>query len=309
MTMTMRILVLATVLAALPAASAHAAPATVKPGLRVAPAAPTRTSTITVAFRAPAKGRYGATVTIRPGSRTRLACSYGASAPAVGATGPITRAGARRTIVLKPAGSSERPPKWCPGPATVTVRRFPANSGAPTIVAARRFRVWIGRGETAPGPADTRAAVRLLADSTVTLSSAGRPDRSTPVNGVFRGLIPSPFAQGEDISITRAGGSLIPVGLTTAPTCPGPAPIRSLDLRAGTGMTLAASGKVTLTLVLNGTPAELTGCGAPRPAAGTTTVTLTGQTGEKGLLALTLDGAADGVALHLLVNVDLSGRL
>jgi hypothetical protein len=291
-------------LATVPCAATAAAAQSTAPGpdLRVAPAAPTRATPLTVSWRAPAAGTYGVTVTVRPASATRLACAYGASA-----TSRRALSGRRLVTTLRPTSDPSGTRQWCTGPATVTVRRFPANSGAPQIVAARRVTIRRAPGEFAPGPRNTPAALRLLAGSTVTISAAGHADRTSPVNGVLSGSIPSPFRLNDDISIRGATGGLVPVDLGADPLCAGAVAPRTLQVTPASAVTLRASGRVTFDVVLAGTPAQLGGC-APGPPTGTTTLQLTGQTGARGLLALNLDGTAQGITLNLLVLVDLSGR-
>lgn len=279
----------------------------VKPALRISPAAPTLKTPITVAWRrdpaAPATTRYGVTLTIRPGATEKLTCSYGSSWMQRRAA-----RGAVLTATLKPTGDPEETRKWCPGPATITLRRLPARSGPPQVLAMRRVTIRRGPGELDPGPVDTPASIRLLAGSTITLSTAGRPDRTSPVNGVLRGFIPSPFRLGQDVSITRTGGSLVPVGLPADPLCPGTSPPTSLQVTRASTMTVFQGGRVTLTMTLNGSASQLIGCGPPGSLTGTTTIALTGRTGPRGLLALSLDGSAGGITLNLLVVVDLSDR-
>ena len=124
---------------------------------------------------------------------------------------------------------------------------------------------------------------------------------------MLRGFIPSPFRLNQDISITGAKGSLVPVALPADPLCPGTSPPFSLRVTPST-VSLSKAGRVTTNLTLAGSPSQLIGCGPAGGLTGTTTIPLTGQTGARGLLALNLDGSADGITLHLLVLVDLFGH-
>ena len=89
---------------------------------------------------------------------------------------------------------------------------------------ARRSRSTARKGELPPGPRNTPAAIRLLAGSTITVGAAGHADRSAPVNGVLRGVIPSPFRLNQDISITGTEGSLVPGRAAGRPALPGNEP-------------------------------------------------------------------------------------
>jgi len=280
--------------AGVPAPAASAAP------LRVSPAAPSLATPITITSRARAAGLYGVTITVRQVSK-RLVCSYGArSAPH-----RIAR-GAAFTATLNPTGAQPETRKWCPGPASVSVLRYPTREGPETLIARKRITIHRAPGELAPGPTRTPAAIRLLAGSTITVGASGHADRSAPVNGVLRGYIPSPFRLNEDITIKDLKGSLVPVALPADPLCPGTSPPFSLRLTPST-ISLSKSGRVTTLLQLTGSPSQLIGCGPAGPLTGTTIIPLTGQTGARGLLALNLDGSASGITLHLLVFVDLFG--
>jgi len=287
------------VLSCLLACGVGAPAALAAPALRISPAAPTLATPLTVSSRAGEAGLYGATITVRPVSKTRLVCSYGArSKPR-----RIAR-GAAFTALLTPTGETR---KWCPGPASITVLRYPNGEGPETILVRRRIAIRRAPGELAPGPTRTPAAIRLLAGSTITVGAAGHADRSAPVNGVLRGYIPSPFRLNDDITIKDMQGSLVPVALPADPLCPGTSPPFSLQLKPSS-ISLAKSGLVTTVLQLAGSPSQLIGCGPAGALTGTTGIALTGQTGARGLLALNLDGSAGGITLHLLVFVDLFGH-
>ena len=75
-------------------------------------------------------------------------------------------------------------------------------------------------------------------------------------------------------------------------------------------MRLPPSGPVRLGLIFGG---PTTTCGASEFTgwgfrSGTTAIILSGTIGPPGLLGLRLNGSADGIALALKVQVDLSGR-
>ena len=284
------------------ALGAAAPTAIAAPSLRVSPARPTLATPIAVSSRAAQAGLYGVTITVRPASRARLACSYGErSKPR-----RVARGGAF-TALLKPSGDQPETRRWCPGPANITVLRYPGGEGPETVIVRRRITIRQGPRDLPPGPTRTPAALRLLAGSTVTLESPGHPARSAPVNGVLRGYIPSPFRLNEDITIKDLQGSLVPVGLAADPLCPGTSPPFSLRVTPST-IALSKTGRVTMTLTLAGSPSQLSGCGPAGALTAATTMPLNGQTGPRGLLALDLDGAAAGITLHLLVLVDLRSR-
>lgn len=270
----------------------------------VAPAAPSLLTPVTVSWRATATGSYAVTMTITPTTaNTGQACSWGSS------TQPRRlKRGAVLQVRLRQAGEGAAlTHKWCPGNARVTVSRFPPDYRPATVIAKRTFRITRARGETLPGPADTPATIRLLPGSTVSVAAAGHPDRVAPVRGVLRGVIPSPFRLGDEIRITRAAGALLWDGLPPDPRCPAVAAPTNLP-NTQAEMRLPPSGPVRLAMTFGGPDPPPTACGASGFTSWGTTIILTGTIGPKGLLALRLDGAADGIALSLLVQVDLSGR-
>ncbi len=275
--------------------------------LRVSPAAPALRTPITVAWRAgraaPATARYDVRLTIRPAATVRLVCSYGALSP----KRRVARGGTL-AATLKAAGTPVETRKWCPGPATVTVRRF-TPAGTAQVVARATFRIRRGPNELPPGPRETPASIRLLAGSTITVAPAGHPERSSALNGVLRGFIPSPFRLSDDIAIARATGALVPVALAPDPLCPATSAPRSLPATSASAMKISKDGRVTLTVTLRGSGSQIAGCGPAGPLGGPTTIALAGTIGARGLLALNLDGAADGISLKLLVLVDLSDRV
>lgn len=269
----------------------------------VSPTAPSLLTPVTASWRATATGSYAVTMTIRPTtSNTNLACSFGSS------TQPRRVArGALLQVKLRPAGEAAAlSHKWCPGPARVTISRFPPDYKPGTVIAKRTFRITRARGELPPGLAETPASIRLLPGSTVTLSAAGHADRTAPLRGVLRGGIPSPFRLGDEIPINRAIGGLTPDGLPADPLCPAVPPPTLLS--ADGEMRLPPSGPVRLGVMLSGTGAPPTACTTSGVTGWTTTIILSGTIGPQGLLALRLNGSADGITLSLLVQVDLSGR-
>ncbi len=278
------------------------APAALAAPPAVTPAAVHLRTPITVAWRAAAAGSYDVTMTVRPTPGPGLACSYGASAP----PRQVAR-GALLRVTLRPQGDGAAlSRKWCPGRARVTIRRSPPGFKPATVIAKRGFTVSRAPGELPPGLSHTPASIRLLPGSTISVAAAGHPDRTAPVRGVLRGGIPSPFRLGDEIHITRADGGLLADGLPADPRCPTVASLSTLSTTAE--LRLPPSGPVALTVTVGGTGAPPATCAASGFASWSSTIPLTGTIGPPGLLALRLNGAADGIALSLLVQVDLSGR-
>lgn len=294
-----------TVLATLAvAATLAAAPAALAAPPTVNPAAPSLLTPVTVTWRATATGSYAVTMTITPTtSNTGQACSWGSS------TQPrILKRGTVLQVKLRQAGEGAAlTHKWCPGRARVTISRFPPDYKPATVIAKRTFRIARARGETLPGPADTPATIRILPGSTVSVATTGHPDRVAPVRGVLRGMIPSPFRLGDEIRITRTGGALIWDGLPPDPRCPAVAVHTAMPYTQAE-MRIPPSGPVRLALTIGGPDPPPTACGASGFTSWSTTIILTGTIGPQGLLALRMNGAADGITLSLLVQVDLSGR-
>lgn len=296
-------------LAVVAAVTAGAALATVPTALAAGPAVspegPSLLTPVSVSWRATATGSYAVTLTIRPtSSNMGRACSWGSSThPRRVARGALLR------VKLRQAGEGAAlTHKWCPGRARVTITRFPPDYKPGTVIAKRTFRITRARGETEPPPADTPATIRVLPGSTISVSSPGDPDRVAPVRGVLRGSIPSPFRLGDEITIARADGALAADGLAPDPRCPAVATPSTLPTQAE--MRLPPSGPVRLGLIFGG---PTTTCGASEFTgwgfrSGTTAIILSGTIGPPGLLGLRLNGSADGIALALKVQVDLSGR-
>jgi hypothetical protein len=282
---------------------------------QLAPAAPHRTTPITVTWKAkkPKRGtRYTASLSVR--NPSGLICSdYGNSVVL-----HATRNGFRGTV-KPPVAATGRPRQWCPGSALVTIRRAGPGNLVSNVLAGARVTITIGPGETAPSePPRWQPKVTLLPGSTLTATAAGRPDRSTPLTGTVRGLIPGRFKPNTDIEITNSTGIVTPTAFAADPLCPGENPLATIDTVAPSKMVLFASGVATFDLTLNASASQAFGCGPSGAPAGTITFPLTGKAGPKGLLELGLTGAVTGVPLpggstgglaaNLIVNVDLSGK-
>ena len=214
---------------------------------------------------------------------------------------------------------SERWPTWCPGTARILLFRYPQgdNTNVSRFLGLRKVPITLAPGETLPFT-PTPVKVTLLPGSTMTATATGRPDRSTPVTGVLRGVVDGPFQPNRDIHVISLAGALTPASLAPDPLCPGTTPPAMFEAASGTRLDIAARGGVTFALQLNGAPSQAFGCGPPGPLAGTTALTLTGTAGQpNGLTAVPLtgtlpgfalpDGTQGGLAANLVLNVDLSG--
>jgi len=285
---------------------------------QLAPAAPHRTTPITVTWKAkkPKRGtRYTASISVR--NPSGLICADVGNPVVLHAT----RNGFRGTLKGPVAAAPwSRPRQWCPGSALVTIRRAGPGNLVSNVLAGARVTITVGPGETAPRepPLGVPTKVTLLPGSTLTATAAGRPDRSTPLTGTVRGLIPGRFKPNTDIEITNSPGTVTPTAFAADPLCPGESPLANTDTVTPSKMVLFASGAATFDLTLNASASQVFGCGPSGAPAGTTTLPLTGKVGPKGLLELTLSGAITGVPLpggstgglaaSLIVNVDLSGK-
>ena len=212
--------------------------------------------------------------------------------------------------------------RWCNGVGRVEVRRYGPWPWTTRVLATRHFVVGTGMAHLGPAPPvqDLGVPVKMtvLAGSTITASAPGRPDRSSPVAGTFRGWIPGMFHPNTDVGVDYTTGGLVPTAFPADPLCPGTTAPASFDLAATSHQTLAASGQGNTTLILNGGPSQLFGCGPAGPLTGTTTIPLSGHVGPKGLLELSLTGSVSdiplpggstgGLAANLTVNIDLSGK-
>ena len=215
-------------------------------------------------------------------------------------------------------GLLERPRTWCPGTARVVLFRYPfaGDTSTSRFLGLRKVPITLAPGETIPFPQPS-VKVTLLPGSTVTATAAGRPDRSTPVTGVLRGVLETPIRP--DVHVASLAGALRPASFAPDPLCPGTTPPATFDVAPGTRLDVTGRGPATFGLNLSGGPSQLFGCGAPGGLAGTTTLNLTGTFGrEAGLGAVPLAGSAPGFALpdgtqgglaaNLVLNIDISGR-
>jgi len=295
--------------------SVSGAAAKPRPGLKVTPGKPTVTASITVSFKArkvkPPRVYYG--VEMHIASSDASGCSHDVR--------PVVMRRVRGgifTAKLKPRTADERWPTWCNGPAHLSIRRYGPGLRTSPVLAHREFPVGTGKAPPAPQVTDVPVKMTVLAGSTITASAPGHPDRSSPVTGTFRGSIPGRFEPNTDVPTNFTTGGLVPTAFPADPLCPGTTAPASFDLAATSPQTLFASGDASTTLILNGAPSQLFGCGPAGPLAGTTTIPLSGHVGPKGLLELQLAGSVGGIPLpggstgglaaNLTVNIDLSGK-
>jgi len=288
--------------------------------LKVAPTKPAAKTPITVSFKAArlrqSKMYYGARLSV-DSSYSPVPCISDFPVVALRAA-----RGGRFTATLNPRSATDpKGRQWCNGVARVEVRRYGPWPWYTHVLAFRKLPVGTGRPDPAPPLAALGVPVKMtvLAGSTITASAPGRPDRSSPVTGTFRGSIPPEFKPNTDVTTNFTTGGLVPSAFPADPLCPDtPAPA-SFELAASSPQTLFASGDASMTLVLNGAPSQLLGCGPAGPLAGTTTIPLSGKVVKGvGLLGLPLTGSVSGIPLpggstgglaaNLTVNVDLSGK-
>ncbi len=284
--------------------------------LKITPGKPAVTASITVSFKAPKvkppRVYYG--VEMHIASNDASGCSHDVR-PVV-----MRRVrGGTFTATLKPRTADEGLRTWCDGAAQLIIRRYGPGLRVSPVLARRGFPVGTGKAPPPLAPVtEIPVKMTVLAGSTITASAPGRPDRSSPVTGTFRGSIPGRFNPNTDVGVNYTTGGLVPSAFAADPLCPGTTAPASFDLGASSPQTLFASGNASTTLILNGAPSQLFGCGPAGPLTGTTTIPLSGHVGPKGLLELPLTGSVSGIPLpggstgglaaNLTVNIDLSGK-
>ena len=295
-----------------------------KPSLKVAPAKPGVKTAITVVFR----GRK-----LRPGRPYDGAVPYFGAVLHIDSNNSDGRCAYTVTVALrrssggaygatlKPRAAGPGYSRWCDGRASIEIRRYGPGELSSPVLARRAFPVGAGKVPLPPSAEQLGVPVKMtvLPGSTITASAPGRPDRSTPVTGTFRGSIPPGFKPNTDVTTNFTTGGLVPSAFPADPLCPGTTAPASFDLAATSPQTLFASGEASMSLVLSGAPSQLFGCGPAGPLAGTTTIPLSGKVVKGvGLLGLPLSGSVGGIPLpggstgglaaNLTVNVDLSGQ-
>lgn len=294
-----------------------------KPSLKVAPAMPGVKTPITVVLKGrnlrPGRAQdgavpyFGAVLHIDSNSSDGR-CAYTVTVALRRSSGGTYRA------TLKPRAAGPGYSRWCDGRASIEIRRYGPGALLSRVLARRVFPVGAGKVPLPPSAEQLGVPVKMtvLPGSTITASAPGRPDRSSPVTGTFRGSIPGRFNPNTDVTTNFTTGAIVPTAFPADPLCPGTTAPASFDLGATSPQTLFASGEASTTLNLNGAASQLFGCGPAGPLTGTTTIPLSGRVGPKGLLELNLIGSVGGIPLpggstgglaaNLTVNVDLSGQ-
>jgi hypothetical protein len=282
-------------------------------GLTVSPAQPTTTDSLNVSFTAGKLARD---------QRYDVSLSIGASSSNCIATQSIRVKGIRRpgrrvAVVLSPIGvSTSGSARYCPGRATVVVSRV--NVDAKAVTLAKRTVTVAADDDPGVKTPDTPVRVDLLDGSALLVQAPGRPDRTLPLGGVLRGVIPGKFKPNTDIELRSLAGTLWLRTLTPDALCAGSSYATELGVPASAPATLALKkvGDASLALTVAVAPTALAGCASP--PAGTTPLAFSGKVGPLGLTRLGLSAApaavtiADGVTATvtatLFVRVDLSGR-
>jgi len=300
--------------AAVAAALLTPATATAATPLTAAPAAPRVGQPITLTLRVPAALPAGTHLRLGMAllGTARAGCATSASASVRRA---LVHVGRTVRVTLKPRVGGA----WCPGPWRASARVLNAR-GTATARYSRALTVLRADGTQAGIP----VRITVLAGSTATVSAAGRPDRVAALSGVLRGEIPATFLPNADVRTSITTGSLVATGLPADPLCTsdGAADPRTFPVAGGGGSsaTLHASGRAEMTLVVRADLFALMGClpAVLTPTTGATSLALAGDVGPGGLNALALNGTAGPlalagvgdatVALHLITQVDLSGR-
>lgn len=311
------------VLAALVPVLATPSVAGARAKVAVSPAAPREGSAITVRWRADGsltRGQAYRVIVQAPSGAQGATCASRAERLA----GRGSRNGRRFTVTIRPR-TADGGRTWCSGNANVVVEAVVLKSplGRPSALRqvgiSRMFLIRLADGSVAP-IAGSPMKTTLLEGSTLTVRVAGRPDRVSPLTGILRHEIPGRILFDSDISYDKTSGSLVATSLASDPLCTpdGLSGPRTLTADSSTRGLLMKSGRVELTLVLQGDPSTLTGCTPAAAPAATTTIALSGHSGPDGLAALKLSGSVGGVQLagggeatidvSLVVSMDLSGK-
>lgn len=310
--------------AAAPAAQAKKPPAAPwkVSDIRVTPKQPQVTGEVTVSFTAGKlrpDQRYD--VWLQAQGPTTDFCNAGYSVRIKGRKRP----GSRVTVIFTPGdsrawdGFAVRPGlgRFCAGDATVWIGRADAGN---TLKLAGTRSVTLVPDRDYPKAAGVPVKISVLDGSALSVKATGRDDRSMPVTGELRGIIPGEFRPNTDVAVGSLTGSLRLASLRIDPLCAGTGPFTT-DLAVVPGgpsnLILKASGEGTLTLALAADRLSLAGCAAPATPVPTTLV-LTGKVNADGLLKFPISGSVTGVPIAdgvtadvtagLVLNVDLSGK-
>lgn len=296
--------------------------------VRVQPAKPTTTDTLTVSFRTArlkADERYeisfGAydNTSCTPGYRVRLRRQRpGRLVRVVLPPNPaLVRGGARVIKDPAPSGGFNTPSevRFCAGGSAAMVTAVNADDHV-RYLGRRAFGL---TKDSAYPPVQASSSVKVtVLDGSLTVKTPGRNDRTMQLGGTLRGTIPQLIQLNTDIKAASFTGGLILKSLVPDAVCTGTyATDLSVVPGGASNLVLLQDGTGTLTLQLVADPVSLAGCAAPATPQ-PTTVVLTGKVGTGGLGALSLTGTIPGVpifasvtgdvTMNLLVNVDLSGK-
>ena len=259
--------------------------------LKVTPAAPSVTKTVTFSFRADGK--------LKPDQRYRVAFRSDSPGPLCFEHGeqPVIGFTPRGTIVPLQFKATAGATGLCPGPATYSVWRIDVDGHR--LGKAQTLHVSIARDPRAPLPTtaslSTPVKLSVLDGSSITVRAPGRPDRILPVGGVFTGLIPGKFVLNTDYTIKLETGSLDLGSLVTDPLCAGTNYALRFALNPAGSSLLTRDGKVSMTIPLGVDPLLLAGCSTT--ASGATTLNLTGSLGAKKLADIAMTATVDGIPI------------
>lgn len=303
------------VLLLLPAAQAGADPLGKLP-VRVQPARPTTTDTVTVIFRAQrlkpderyevSFGAFDAT-TCTAGYQVRLGRQRPGRLVRVRFSPNRSLASGRVLPDQYPLSAQNVPTntRFCAGGTDALVMAVNADGGVRYL---GKRTTGLKKDPAYPPLTATPVTVGLIPGSTVTVRRDGHPDRTLELTGQLGGSVPDPI---QAAMIQRTGNTEI-VGLGPSLTmpviepdtaCAGPRYRAVFGVGRDASLLIRKTGEVTFTLPLEADPASLAGCNEPS-ASGRTLLTLSGAI-QDGLSRIATSGTLTGVTIAPGVTADL----
>lgn len=289
-----------------------------KLSVRVTPAKPKTTDTVTVTFRA-SRLKPDERFQVSFGANDNTACTPGYTIRL-----PRKKPGSLVRVTFSPNKGlatgrvlSDQSPgnglntgsytRWCAGQADVQV--MVVNADDKLRFLATRM-VGLAKDPAYPPLTDVPVKLTLAAGSSITVRRAGQPDRTLALIGQLSGgavdavTLGTVQRNGDSFFHNLTGDLRLPV-IQPDPACIGSSYRSQFSAGAGATLLWKHAGEVTVTLPLDADAAALAGCAAPA-TPGNTTLTLTGAPGPSGLA---VSGTLPGVTLAPGVTADVTVNL